>query len=772
MIDTKKQYEIIFSAIFRDLGRFKKMALSDESLISQVSKSKATNSSAWAASVVLDDFLPCLEKSPMKKYFDWNKIAIDSSCFDSENNKLILEASRIAMGGFDSEEEAFDSLSTSPVFSKIFPEDNGIESDYYYPIRNLKTGNSFPFPKKEKEKKESLILQWKGFVESLKSVDNLQSPLMLLAKIKDLVFEWCWCIPYTNIGSNDDISIYDHVSATTVILLSLVLSDNKEKPFRFVVGDLSGIQKFIFQSKNQVFHGAARTFRSRSFIISVMSTAFKLGLSDRLGIIPFFDLIDAGGRFTFILPNMEGLDEILSKYQEDVEVFLFKKYLGTLCVVMDYSLIGGKDTFLISEETSKSPFQSLLTETSRLLSLQKTRKFSKALSTNGFVFRNEPIEGKRCSACGIRIGGEDGLCEECRKQMTFGGKLPNESSIYFTLSECSDGIEILPSVRISFGCGGENDLTYALPFKNKVKEHYPVWRINMHAPNMEFADIAKKSLIKIKDENRSAVYGNPLLAYIKIDVDNLGEIFIGGMKKESYSLTRYTTLSRMLSQFFSMHVASILDEEKFVDTYTIINGGDDIFIVLPWTKAIPFLLRLKKDFSLFCSCNKRMHFSAGVAIEGKNTPFSKCNRNAEDAEHQAKHYEGKNCVSIWNHVYSFDSLSLLYEKIERLRSFCDFQNPIISKSFVYRNYLYMEEWICDDKHPERKYEVIPKFRYDLARTYERMKSDERREEAIKFFMDGFNSVVVSPGELEAKMYRDALVTVIYERREYSDVKEG
>ena len=60
MIDTKKQYEIIFSAIFRDLGRFKKMALSDDSLISQVSKSKATNSSAWAASVVLDDFLPFL----------------------------------------------------------------------------------------------------------------------------------------------------------------------------------------------------------------------------------------------------------------------------------------------------------------------------------------------------------------------------------------------------------------------------------------------------------------------------------------------------------------------------------------------------------------------------------------------------------------------------------------------------------------------------------------------------------------------------------------
>ena len=770
MIDTKEQYEIIFSAIFRDLGRFKKMALSDESLISQISRSMVINSPAWAASVVLEDFLPCLENSAMKEYFDWNKIVIDSSCPDSENYKKIIEASRIALGGFDYD-DVYDSPSTSPVFSKIFPESNGTESDYYYPIKNLKTGESFPFPKKGKEKKESLFLQWKGFEESLKCLENIQSPLMLLAKLKDLIFDWCWCIPYSNLASEGDISIYDHLSATTVILLSLVLSDNKEEPFRFVVGDLSGIQKFIFQSKNQVFHGAARTFRSRSFIISAMSTAYKIGLSDRLGIIPFFDLIDAGGRFTFVLPNLDGMDEVLSKYQEDVEVFLFKKYLGTLCIVVDYSLIGSKDILKISKENSKSPFQSFLSEVSRLLSVQKTRKFSKALSANGFVFRDEPIEGKRCNACGIRIGREDGLCEECREQMTFGGKLPNESSINFTLSDCSDGMEILPSVRIHLGRGEDKDLTYALPFKRKVKEHYPVWRINMHVPEMEFTDIAKKSLIKIEDENKSTIYGNPLLAYIKIDVDNLGEIFIGGMKKESYSLTRYTTLSRMISQFFSMHVASILDEEEFFDAYTIINGGDDIFIVLPWTKAIPFLLRLKNDFSLFCANNVKIHFSAGVAIEGDTTPFSKCNRIAEDVEHQAKHYAGKNCVSIWNHVYSFDDLLLLNEKIEKLRSFCDFQNPIISKSFVYRNYLYMEEWLCDDKNPERKYEVIPKFRYDLARTYERMKSDEKREEAIRFFMDGFNSIVASPDELEAKMYRDALITVIYERRVYSDLKE-
>lgn len=765
MISAKEQYEIVLASIFRDLGRFKKMAYSgDDSVLSDEAKSLASGAPAWASSVVMDDFLPYLEENRIKEQLDWKKIAIDSSDPSSENYEIIVEASSISMGGKDTVCDVFDNVSVKPVFSKVFPDDNGIESDFYYPIKNLASGESFPFPKNGKESAERLSLQWSGFLTSLKGISKLYSPVMLLSKLKDLVFEWCWCIPYTTKDGNEDISLYDHTTATIAILLALVLTDDKENPFRFVVGDLSGIQKFIFQSKNQVFHGAARVFRSRSFIISAMSTAIKLGLSERLGIIPFFDLIDAGGRFTFVLPNCKGFDEALSIYQEEVESFLFKKYLGTLCVVLDYSLIANGDILKNSKDSSVSPFQSLLAETSRLLSVQKTCKFSKALKKNGFVFSDESIEGNRCIACGIRIGTEGSLCSQCNEQMTFGGKLPNSDFVSFSASQRNDGIELLPSIWMRLGKGEDSDVTYSLPLKKEQLSQYPVWRINMHVPEMDFSEIAKKSLTKIID---GKLYGNPLLAYIKIDVDNLGEIFIGGMGKESYTLTRYTTLSRMLSQFFSMHIASILNEEEFSDAYTIINGGDDIFIVLPWTKAVSFLLRLKEDFNLFCAGNKKMHFSAGVAIEGSTTPFSKCNRNAEDAEHQAKHSEGKNCVSLWNHVYSFQDLRLLYEWIEKIKSYCDCQNPVISKSFVYRNYLYMESWISDKGNPEKKYEIIPRFKYELARTYERIKDKEYCKDAIGFFLDGFNRAIAFPDSVEALMYRDVLVTVIYERREFS-----
>ena len=64
-------------------------------------------------------------------------------------------------------------------------------------------------------------------------------------------------------------------------------------------------------------------------------------------------------------------------------------------------------------------------------------------------------------------------------------------------------------------------------------------------------------------------------------------------------------------------------------------------------------------------------------------------------------------------------------------------------------------------------ETISRFKYDLARTYERIKDKEYCKDAIGFFLDGFNRAIASPDSVEALMYRDVLVTVIYERREIS-----
>ncbi|WP_206360954.1 type III-A CRISPR-associated protein Cas10/Csm1 [Bullifex porci] len=764
MISIKEQYELLFTTLFRDIGIFKRLAFVTE-------ETTIENYSDYSYSFIKEDFIPNLANSPMREYLDWEKIAEDGLNPTSYNYNIIKEASKIVMGGLDVIENN-KPTTISPVFTKVYLNNNGINSVFKYPLRNLTSAESFPFPVRGDSGSIDIKGYWNKFVSSLVVIKNIQSPLALLSKMKDLIFEWCWCIPYSQNNGNEDISIYDHCSATMAMALSLAIAGEIEKPFRIIVGDLSGIQKFIFQSKNQVFHGAARTFRGRSFIISALSTAFKLGLCNKIGIIPFVDLIDAGGRFTFILPNIEGVEDIISAYQEEIEIFLFKKYLGTLCLVMDYSLAVGRDVLEISDNPQNTPFKNLLAETARLLSVQKIRKFSKALAKVGYVFEDEIIEGKRCEACGIRTERDNGLCHECHEQMTFGGKLPNESIISFSLSQKENEIEILPGVKMFLGQGDREDLSFALPFKKKQSTQYPVWRINMHIPNMEFSDIAKKSLQEVKINDEVKLYGNPLLSYIKIDVDNLGEIFINGMGNNAYTLTRYTTLSRMLSQFFSMHIASILDEEQFKYAYTIINGGDDIFIVLPWNKTIPFLLRLKKDFSLFCCDNKKIHFSAGVAIEDSNTPFSKCNRNAEDAEHQAKNHEDKNCVSLWNHVYNFGQLSLLNESINKLLSFCDYTNPVISKSFIYRNLMYMNDWINEkNKGNAKKYEIIPKFKYDLARTYERNKKNEKINEVVYFFMDGFNKSVASPNEIDAEIYRDTLVTVIYERRIFNEIRE-
>jgi Predicted hydrolase of the HD superfamily (permuted catalytic motifs) len=162
--------------------------------------------------------------------------------------------------------------------------------------------------------------------------------LTFLTKIKDLLYSYTWCVPSATNDYFNDISLYDHSISTMSLSLALALADDSEFPFCICAMSVSGIQSFIFQSKYESFKGAAKVFRGRSFIISALTTAYKNKVCNGLGIIPFVDLIDAGGKLTMILPNLKSIDSVLDSIQMEIDEFLLQKYFGTLAIVSDYSL--------------------------------------------------------------------------------------------------------------------------------------------------------------------------------------------------------------------------------------------------------------------------------------------------------------------------------------------------------------------------------------------------------------------------------------------------
>ena len=162
------------------------------------------------------------------------------------------------------------------------------QSEWGYQVESAKASDAKGmFPTRIEECSCAYGELYQAFLSELSSLKGKISCANFLRKCKDLLYEYCWCIPSATNDYLNDISLYDHSVTTMSIALALGNSDNAKKPFRLLACDVSGIQSFIFQSKNQSFKGAATTIRGRSMLISALSTAYQVGLAEKLDLIPF-----------------------------------------------------------------------------------------------------------------------------------------------------------------------------------------------------------------------------------------------------------------------------------------------------------------------------------------------------------------------------------------------------------------------------------------------------------------------------------------------------
>jgi len=144
--------------------------------------------------------------------------------------------------------------------------------------------------------------------------------------------------------------------------------------------------------------------------------------------------------------------------------------------------------------------------------------------------------------------------------------------------------------------------------------------------------------------------GDKKLSYMKLDVDNLGLIFIKGLKElpygeksiELYTMSRIATLSRMLDLFFSGYINALLKEFKppieGIDSalYTVFAGGDDLWIIGPWDKTVEFALVLREQFYNYTCQNPDLGTSATLSFFKHSYPIRLAAEILEKEEMQAK----------------------------------------------------------------------------------------------------------------------------------------
>lgn len=753
-------YEIIIASLLHDIGKFKQRAYDNkkhnkfpstmEGIIQPVGQGgKYSHQHAlWT----YDFFENDIDNHKHLLNLDWRKIKDLASKHhkpSTDDEKIIDIADNISAAGDrvsddDNHFKSGDYLKRylKPVFPHIDISDLKQEPEnYIYDLKEL--GVNAVYPRAGVKEDHSLADKyrnlWDKFLadfEKLCSQKLQQNNIDLF--IQSLIYlleKYTWCIPSATNDKFNDISLFDHSITTAAIALAMKIYNNDkddsledDKKFLFFAADISGIQQFIFQNHRDSFKGSSKIIRGRSFYVSAISQAYLYALCNELDMPPFAQMMNAGGRFTLLLPNIPAIEDKINEFTAKADEWLLKEYHGEFAIVYDYSVKASEKDIGISN------FKNIIHNINFRLSQAKRNKFSKILTQGNCVIDVKYTDAKICKSCGKYSSipnNETSICERCADMLKIGERIIRDPIISFEKrSHCDidffDGL-----IGVNFESDADIIKSPAALFSfNESDTSIPVWNLNNYVPKnqngvLSFDEIAESSLNKDINENGEiSKEGSRFLSYIKIDVDNLGNIFGFGIKEMSVS--RYTALSRMLNLFFNPVLKDMLSNE-FPDFYTVLSGGDDLFLIAPWDCTIDFVDELESRFKQFVCQNPDVHFSTGIYMDRPKSPMSKSAFRAEDKIEIAKD-KGRNRITFFE-VMGYEELRNVHNKAKWLIERAKDKDSRIKSGFLHR---FLEDarkarrvYGAEVKETRMEdYAFIPRFRYDVARNIVRKQNNE------------------------------------------------
>ncbi|MEA3465355.1 MAG: hypothetical protein U9R29_05030, partial [Thermodesulfobacteriota bacterium] len=159
-------------------------------------------------------------------------------------------------------------------------------------------------------------------------------------------------------------------------------------------------------------------------------------------------------------------------------------------------------------------------------------------------------------------------------------------------------------------------------------------------------------------------HGKSLLGAFKADVDNLGFIFSIGLGKR-ISISRFASMSRMINHFFANHLVQRI-KDKYPDIYLVFAGGDDLFLLGPWTKVIEFAEQIGSEFQRYVAGNKDVTLSAGISVVKPLLPMHTIADAAEELLEESKQYKNnggeKNAITLFDVTTDWNKFSALLEQ--------------------------------------------------------------------------------------------------------------
>ncbi len=573
----------------------------------------------------------------------------DESAFDEENLKF-YEKPMIHILSTVKLEEAGKPV---PSYCKMLP----LTGDNLIPDSNYKTS-------KEEYKK-----LYDMFAKDFKKLEGLKYDDFLLS-LDSLLERYWWCIPSAT-NADADISLYQHAKTTAAFASALyewhkqnncedeVSLKKDDKKFLFINGDISGIQKYIFDLKTTSDN--AKLLRAKSFELWALSEIICQHIVKKFGVTYANIMTSAGGKFIILLPDTADAKTKLKNFQIEIEEYFLREFAGKL------SFIISSGTESSYRDLQKGNVISLINRIGDDADRAKSKKMQNVLFKHGAVlheFYDDLQKNGECPKCGIFAASspkgdaeeDNRQCKNCEKLIEIGSKLvKNEKIVLKTnkLDHFGKMIELYP---------WDKDLdTKSFYYVNNFHAGSPLMNLPYVAPKDEeenlltFEDIAQKSK------------GVKKLAMFKADIDNLGLIFSQSLGKRM-SFSRYADLSHMLHYFFSSFYAWFVKNHKdqngdsYEDKiYTVFSGGDDLCVLGAWDSVLQFALDFQKELKKFTNSNPSVTISGGIVLSSSNVPVRTI---AESAEENLEKSKGRNDSKGQKNAITVFGITVSWEEYE------------------------------------------------------------------------------------------------------------
>jgi CRISPR-associated protein Csm1 len=397
-----------------------------------------------------------------------------------------------------------------------------------------------------------------------------------------------WAIPSSTIDE-PDVGLHDHARAAAAVASCLhahheyandldneaAIRDRERRKFRFLVGDLSGIQTALFRLASEGAKGIARVLRGRSLRIQLIGEAAARLCLSNFALPPYCVLQNAGGRFLILAPlsDDDQQNAELDRIRGQIDRWMRDQYQGDLVLNLSFT-----DPFAAADLLHAGRAKSVLSRIGQAAEEAKHRPLAKAREP---LFSGKwDAEKGICSTCGARPAvqtGSDGSnrCPACHAETALGRAYPKATAVVIDHRGIPNTLDNIFGLNVDLPSDPYSDRP-ALGWRFRGKQDHPnlpaaqrfagAYVLRHTAETLAHEELARArkesgeegepeqddlltfaELAALSVEDRK---GRPMLAALKADVDRLGQVFTRGLG-EHRSLARTAALSRMMDAFFT-----------------------------------------------------------------------------------------------------------------------------------------------------------------------------------------------------------------------------